>query len=80
MEEIKQFSECPKYIKHDISEAQMIEIATIAVELATEKAKLELAENVLALGQDIIGKFFIGVGAAALAAIAWIQAHELIKF
>ena len=76
----RDFNSCPKYEKHDLTREQMLEIATIAVELATEKAKLELADNVIALGQDILGKLLIGLAAVVLAGLAWAQAHNLFKF
>ena len=74
------FLQCPKYIKHDITEEQMMEIAALSVEIATYKAKLELADNLMGLGQHVVGKFFLGIGAAIVIVVTWLHANDFFKF
>ena len=45
-EDIANFSLCPKYLKHDLTDIQILEIATkaarIGIDLAKDEAKLEI--------------------------------------
>ena len=67
-----EFTQCPKYLKHDISEEQILAIAKQAVLLAKE-------ENEREIGRLTKKGFFYIVGAITIGFYSWAVAHGLIE-
>jgi len=74
------FSLCPHYNSHEMTEEQMVIIAKKAVELAKEDmyefVKKEFSAE---LGSSILSKLSYMVGASVLGVFMWLSAHGLIK-
>lgn len=69
---VSQFETCPRYDKHELSEAQIIEIAKKAVLLAREDFYADV-------GKSITNKFFWAVGLSIVSFMGWMTAHGYIK-
>jgi len=67
-----EFTMCPKYLAHDISEEQILAIAKRAVMLAKE-------ENEREIGRLTKKGFFYIMGALAIGFYSWAVAHGLIE-
>jgi hypothetical protein len=68
----KYFETCPKYVRHELSEDQIIAIAKRAVILAKDEVYKDV-------GKSITGKFFYLVGAITLSIYAWMTANGYLK-
>ena len=68
----RDFDQCPKYDKHELSEDQIIDIARRAVILA----KAEFNQEV---GEAVTSKFFVVVGLLTMGVLGWMTVHGYIK-
>jgi hypothetical protein len=59
--EMDNFSECPKYLKHDISEEQVILIATRSVQIAFETLDKEVGKYVRKRLLGLVGIIIVGI-------------------
>jgi hypothetical protein len=66
------FIQCPKYLKHEISEEQILLIAKKAVLLAKD----EIYKDV---GKSVTSKFFYVVGVGAFAIYSWLNINGYVK-
>jgi hypothetical protein len=74
------FATCPRYIRHELTEEQVLAIAKKAVELAREDFYLDVKKEFAAeVGQSIISKFTYLVGLVIVGAFFWLQSQGFIK-
>lgn len=71
------FKRCPKYNHYDLSQAQVLQIAQKAVEIAKEEAKLEFADSVIEFGKSLALKFFFCLGAIFIGIIVLLREHHI---
>lgn len=70
--DIKKFSDCPKYIYHDVREDQILAIAVKAVEIAKD-------DFYKGVGETIITKFFWLVGTVVTGIVIWLHNKGIIN-
>jgi hypothetical protein len=66
------FESCPKYLKHDLTEDQILVIAKKAVMLAKDEVYKDV-------GKSVTSKFFYVVGVCAIGAYSWLHINGYIK-
>ena len=72
----EEFSSCPRYDKHELSDDQIEDIAERAATRAVSKVKGEFYEEV---GKGVMSKLYWLVGIILVGAYAWMVAHGFIK-
>ena len=69
------FTQCPRYDKHELSENQIKSIAEAAAIRAVEIARENFYKDV---GQSVVSKWFIFVGIATVGLYAWLRGKNII--
>jgi hypothetical protein len=67
------FTRCPNFIRHEMSEEQIILIAKKAVELARD-------DFYKGVGKSVTNKFFILVGGIAVSLTYWLHSTGYLKY
>jgi hypothetical protein len=66
------FESCPKYIRHELAEDQILLIAKKAVLLAKDEVYKDV-------GKSVTSKFFYVVGVCAVGIYSWLHINGYIK-
>lgn len=70
------FTQCPRYDKHELTDAQIEQIAEKAAKKAMIYAKSEFYQDV---GHAVVNKFYWLVGAVVAGSFVWLASKGLIK-
>lgn len=70
------FSECPKYVRHDLTEEQIREVAIMAAEVAIQKSEQAIGNFVIHKGGGFLIKAMFILGAMVCAFYTWLSAHN----
>jgi len=69
------FSACPKFERHELTEDQILEIAKKAVIMAKDDAARELGSYVICQGRGVVMKALFFLGASVIAMYVFLETH-----
>lgn len=71
----EEFSRCPRYDKHELSDAQIEQIAEAAARKAVTIARENFYRDV---GESVVSKWFVIIGMGTVALYAWARSKNII--